>query len=270
MPASEEVREVILELHYPSNGITCQDAIQPLSKKFQLSDDQRTAVKKDGERHLPLFYHGVVYPQFRQLIKMGKLKQPGGSRTPYFLDEDRQGRLFPSAEDVIAEKHTEIQEALADELLQKIKGNAPEFFERLVIDLLVAMGYGGSREDAGGAVGGSNDGGIDGIINEDRLGLDVVYIQAKCWEGNVSRPEIQKFAGALQGQRARKGIFITTSDFTKDATAYVNTIDSKVILINGSQLAEYMIDHNVDVSVTKTYEIKRVDSDYFAENTENS
>ena len=129
------------------------------------------------------------------------------------------------------------------------------------------MGYGGSREDAQ-AVGRSGDGGIDGIINEDRLGLDVVYVQAKRWEGNVSRPEIQKFAGALQGQRARKGIFITTSSFSEKASDYVKTIDSKIVLIDGKQLAEYMIDHDVGVSVEKTYEIKRVDSDYFAENTE--
>ena len=132
------------------------------------------------------------------------------------------------------------------------------------------MGYGGSREDAGKAVGRGGDGGIDGIINEDRLGLDVVYVQAKQWEDNVSRPEIQKFAGALQGQRARKGVFITTSSFTKGAEEYVKTIDSKIILIDGNQLAQYMIEHNVGVSIEKTYEIKRVDSDYFAENTENA
>ncbi|MCE2414495.1 restriction endonuclease [Candidatus Poribacteria bacterium] len=131
------------------------------------------------------------------------------------------------------------------------------------------MGYGGSREDAGKAVGRGGDGGIDGIINEDRLGLDVVYIQAKQWKENVSRPEIQKFAGALQGQRARKGVFITTSGFTKGAEEYVKTIDSKIILIDGNQVAQYMIEHNVGVSVEKTYEIKRVDSDYFAENAEN-
>ncbi|RKU24403.1 hypothetical protein C6503_00750 [Candidatus Poribacteria bacterium] len=157
---------------------------------------------------------------------------------------------------------------MALHLLEKIKNNSPDFFEKLVVDLLVKMGYGGSREDAGKAIGGSNDGGIDGIINEDRLGLDVVYIQAKQWEGNVPRPEIQKFAGALQGQRARKGIFISTSNFTSGAEEYVKTIDSKIILINGSQLAQYMIEHNVGVSIEKTYEIKRVDSDYFAENTE--
>lgn len=133
-----------------------------------------------------------------------------------------------------------------------------------MIDLLVKMGYGGSRGDAE-AVGRSGDGGIDGVINEDRLGLDVVYVQAKRWGANVSRPELQKFAGALQGQRAKKGIFITTSGFSRDAREYVNSIDSKIVLIDGQQLAEYMIDHNVGVSTVKTYELKRVDSDYFEE-----
>jgi restriction system protein len=127
------------------------------------------------------------------------------------------------------------------------------------------MGYGGTLQEAGQAVGRSGDGGIDGIINEDRLGLDVIYLQAKRWEGNVSRPEIQKFAGALQGKRARKGVFITTSDFTKEAREYVAMIDSKIILIDGEELAEMMIDYNVGVSVATTYEIKRIDSDYFTE-----
>ena len=138
-----------------------------------------------------------------------------------------------------------------------------------VIDLLIAMGYGGSREDAGEAVGRSGDGGIDGIINEDRLGLDVIYVQAKRWEGNVGAPEIAGFAGALAGKGANKGIFITTSDFTKAAKAY-DASGFKIVLIDGHQLAELMIEHNVGVSIEKTYEIKRVDSDYFAENTENS
>ncbi len=160
-----------------------------------------------------------------------------------------------------------IAEELVTDLLIEIKKKKPAFFEKLVVDLLVKMGYGGSREDAGKAVGGSNDEGIDGIINEDRLGLDVVYIQAKQWEGSVSRPEIQKFAGALQGQRARKGIFITTSEFTKGCYEYVKSIDSKIILIDGKQLAQYMIEYDIGVSTTKTYEIKRVDSDYFDEIT---
>ena len=134
------------------------------------------------------------------------------------------------------------------------------------------MGYGGSREDAQ-AVGRSGDGGIDGIINEDRLGLDVIYVQAKRWGNNVGEPPVRDFVGALQGRRARKGIFITTSEFSNRALEYISAIDSrdsKVILIDGNQLAQLMIDHNVGVSTTKTYEIKRVDSDYFAENAENS
>ena len=134
------------------------------------------------------------------------------------------------------------------------------------------MGYGGSREDAE-AVGRSHDGGIDGIIKEDRLGLDVIYVQAKRWENNLGEPQVRDFVGALQGKRARKGICITTSEFYNTAQNYVSAIDardSKVILIDGNQLAQLMIDHDVGVSIEKTYEIKRVDSDYFAENTENS
>jgi len=127
------------------------------------------------------------------------------------------------------------------------------------------MGYGGSRKEAGQTVGRAGDGGIDGIIKEDKLGLDIIYIQAKRWENIVGRPEIQKFAGALQGQRARKGIFITTSDFTKDALDYVKNIDSKIILIDGRRLAELMIEHNVGVSSVASYEIKKIDSDYFIE-----
>jgi restriction system protein len=127
------------------------------------------------------------------------------------------------------------------------------------------MGYGGSRREAGRALGKSGDGGIDGIIKEDKLGLDIIYLQAKRWDGSVGRPQVQKFAGALQGQRAKKGIFITTSAFTKDATDYAGFVDSKIILIDGARLAEFMIDHGVGVTTQAIYEIKRIDSDYFAE-----
>ncbi len=159
--------------------------------------------------------------------------------------------------------YQEMRETLAQELLQKVMESPPSFFERLVVELLVAMGYGGSLSDAARAVGQSGDEGIDGIIDEDRLGLDTIYIQAKKWQGTVSRPEIQKFVGALQGKRARKGIFITTSNFSKGARDYVSRIDTKVVLIDGRRLAEYMIDYNVGVSTVSTYEIKRVDIDYF-------
>lgn len=168
-------------------------------------------------------------------------------------------------EELIESGARTIRSALADELLQRIKGCSPAFFERLVVELLVKMGYGGTRQDAGRAIGRSGDEGIDGVIHEDRLGLDVIYLQAKRWDGVVGRPEIQKFVGALQGQRAKKGVFITTSDFTKEAIEYVRNIDNKVVLINGSFLANLMIDHNVGVSLAATYEIKRIDSDYFAE-----
>jgi len=127
------------------------------------------------------------------------------------------------------------------------------------------MGYGGSLRDAGKAIGRSRDGGIDGIIKEDRLGLDIIYVQAKRWDNTVSRPEIQKFAGALQGQRAKKGIFITTSNFSKDALDFASKIDSKIILVDGDQLAEYMIDFNVGVTTTSKYELKKIDLDYFVE-----
>ncbi|WP_326923982.1 restriction endonuclease [Bacillus haynesii] len=146
-----------------------------------------------------------------------------------------------------------------------MKSCTPEFFERLVVELLVAMGYGGSIQDAGKAIGRSGDGGIDGIIKEDILGLDMLYVQAKRWEGNVGRPEIQKFAGSLEGHRAKKGVFITTSEYTISAKEYINQIEKKIILINGKELAEYMLKYGIGVSEVTTYTIKKIDLDYFDE-----
>lgn len=166
-------------------------------------------------------------------------------------------------EDLLASAYQRLRNNLEIELMEQVKASSPAFFERLVIDLLVSMGYGGSRQDAGRAIGKSGDGGIDGIIKEDKLGLDVIYIQAKRWEGTVGRPEIQKFAGALQGQRANKGVFITTSAYSRDAVEYAGIINSKIILIDGQQLASLMIDHNVGVSTIGMYELKRLDNDYF-------
>lgn len=168
-------------------------------------------------------------------------------------------------EELMGIGHRKLQNDLAYELLDNIKRCSPSFFERLVIDLLVKIGYGGSREDAGKAIGKSGDEGIDGIIKEDKLGLDIIYVQAKKWENPVSRPEIQKFAGALQGQRAKKGIFITTSAFSKNAIEYTSVIDSKIILIDGGQLAKLMIENGVGVSKIASYDIKKIDSDYFME-----
>ncbi|MBY0454183.1 MAG: restriction endonuclease [Burkholderiaceae bacterium] len=155
--------------------------------------------------------------------------------------------------------------ALADEVLDRIKACSPVYFERLVVQLLIKMGYGGSREEAGRTVGRSGDGGIDGIINEDRLGLDSIYLQAKRWEGVVGRPEIMKFVGALAGQRATKGVFITTSWFTQEAKDYAASSQYKVVLIDGERLAYLMIEHDLGVSVAATYHLKRIDSDFFSE-----
>jgi restriction system protein len=176
-----------------------------------------------------------------------------------------QERADQTPEERIEAAHQSIRQDLITELLQTIKNCSSGFFERLVVDLLVKMGYGGTRREAGQAIGRSHDGGIDGVINEYRLGLDTVYIQAKRWDGPVGRPEIQKFAGALQGQHARKGIFITNSAFTKEAHDCVSRIDSKVVLIDGEQMAKLMIDYNIGVTTVASYELKRVDSDYFTE-----
>lgn len=168
-------------------------------------------------------------------------------------------------EEALESAHQKMGAALASEVLERVKAGSDKFFERLVVDLLLKMGYGGSRSDAGQVVGRSGDEGIDGTISEDRLGLEVVYLQAKKWDGSVGRPEIQKFVGALHGKRAKKGVFITTGTFTAEAAAYVEHIDPKVVLIDGRRLAEFMIDFEVGVATTRTYHMKRVDSDYFDE-----
>lgn len=200
------------------------------------------------------------YVEFRKpKNETGEVKSENGLQTEAVRETDDW-----TPEEHIEYGHQRIREQLAADLV-KVKEGSPSFFENLVVELLLAMGYGGSRQDAGRTVGRSGDGGIDGVINEDRLGLDVIYIQAKRWESTVGRPEIQKFAGALQGQRAKKGIFITTSDFTTDANDYVAMIDSRIVLINGARLANLMIDHGVGVTRAGSYEVKRLDSDYFEE-----
>jgi restriction system protein len=150
------------------------------------------------------------------------------------------------------------------EILARVKACPPEFFERLVVKLLTNIGYGGSLADAGKAIGKSGDGGIDGVIKEDKLGLDLLYIQAKRWDNTtVGRPEIQKFVGALYGRKAKKGIFITTSTFSKEARDYADALESKVILIDGAQLSELMFDYGVGVAMVNSYVVKRIDSDFF-------
>jgi restriction system protein len=180
----------------------------------------------------------------------------------------KEEEVEPSSEtpeETLQKSYESIRSDLASQIIQRIASNSPQFFERLVVDLMVAMGYGGSRADAGKSIGGSGDEGVDGIIKEDRLGLDLVYLQAKRWEGTVGRPDVQKFVGALHGKRARKGVFITTGKFSDDARKYVDTIEPKVILIDGRILAELTIDHGLGTTTTATFKIKRIDSDYFTE-----
>ena len=183
---------------------------------------------------------------------------------PESTDEAENGQAG-TPEEALESAHEKIRDSLAVEILQKLKSCSPSFFERLVVEVIVKMGYGGTRQDAGKAIGKSGDGGIDGIIKEDKLGLDTIYIQAKRWENTVGRPEIQKFVGALTGQRAKKGLFISTSNFTSDAMDYVSRVDTKIVLIDGETLAQLMIDHNVGVSTIATYDLKKIDSDYFTE-----
>jgi len=167
-------------------------------------------------------------------------------------------------EEMLEDAYQRLRQELADEILSQVKEMSSQAFERLVIELLVKMGYGGTLKDAGRAVGQSGDGGIDGIIKEDRLGLDTIYLQAKRYTDQaVGRPAIQAFVGALQGVRARKGIFITTTRFAAPAIEYAGNIDTKVVLIDGPQLAEYMIDFNLGVTKMNSFEVKRIDSDYF-------
>jgi restriction system protein len=274
-----------------------REAVQELANKFNLTDEERSQLLPSGVSTIIgnrvgwartyLQKAGLIESRKRgclQLSSRGRSVLKGSPlkidveflrRYPEFIDfqsskrnkESIQIESLPSTEATPEEAldlaYQKLRSDLEAELLERMKSLPPSFFERLVIDVLVKMGYGGSREDAGKAVGRSGDGGIDGIIKEDRLGLDTIYIQAKRWDGSVGRPEIQRFAGALQGNRARKGVFITTSTFTKEAEEFVMTIDTKIVLIKGTQLAKLMIDLNVGISTVTSYEIKKIDSDYF-------
>ncbi|MBL8481805.1 MAG: restriction endonuclease [Rhodocyclaceae bacterium] len=277
-----------------------RDAIEQLAAEFRLTDSERSELLPSGTS--PVFDNRVGWARtylkqaglvqapkkgvFRitesgkvllaehpERIDVRLLERYPGFQTFRTRKRDRNEREPLSGESVVQEDATpedalavayqKLPRNLESDLLEQVKAASPSFFERLVIDLLVAMGYGGSRRDAGRAIGRGGDGGIDGIIKEDKLGLDAIYIQAKRWEGMVGRPEIQKFAGALQGQRANKGVFITTSGFTREAEEYAGIISSKIILIDGERLTSLMVDHNVGVSVLGTYELKKIDSDYF-------
>lgn len=277
-----------------------RNAVDHLADEFQLSEEERKEMLPSGKQKLfnnraawALTYirkaclvesskHGVfkITDRGQEVLSKGlnKIDNKFLSQFPEFVEfkypKKKPTKKTPAPstetddknpEETLEAAYQELQDGLASDLLQTVKQCPPEFFERLVVDVLIKMGYGGSRKEAGQAVGKTSDGGIDGIIKEDKLGLDIIYIQAKRWEGTVGRPEIQKFAGALQGQRARKGIFITSSSFTKNALNYVDNIDTKIILIDGQRLAELMIAYNVGANTTAIYEVKKIDSDYFIE-----
>ena len=198
--------------------------------------------------------------QFSEYAEFRRKKRPEDTES---LHSDVSSEETP--EETLESAYQQLRKELALELVDTVKKCPPGFFERLVVELLVNMGYGGSMKDAGMALGRSGDEGIDGIIKEDRLGLDVIYLQAKRWEGTVGRPEIQRFVGALHGKHARKGVFLTTGEFAQTARDYVQGLDSKVVLIGGAELGELMIDFNIGVSLRAAYQVKRLDSDYFAD-----
>ena len=278
---------------------TSQEAIDVLALEFGLTEREKNSLLPSGRQSV--FVNRIAWAK-SYLKQAGLIESPrrGFSRItpegqgvlqqspsritikfleqfPEFLEFRARGKkeapLLPNNEIALESPPEELLEAgyqalrsrLVSDLIQQVKTCSPRFFEKLVMELLVKMGYGSNLKDAGRLTGRSADEGIDGIINEDKLGLDVIYIQAKKWEGPVSRPEIQKFAGALLGQKAKKGVFITTSSFTGEAKDFAAKLDSKIVLIDGELLAQLMIDYNLAVSTIATYEIKRVDSDYFIE-----
>ncbi|MFP4298954.1 MAG: restriction endonuclease [Spirulinaceae cyanobacterium] len=298
IPDYQSIMLPLLELAGDRNEHSLREAIETLADEFKLTTSERKELLPSGQQ--AIFDNRVGWAR-TYLKKAGLLET---TRRGYFRINERglnvlqnkppkinskfleqfdeylefrtkrnspkqeltqEEHPLETPEESLEAAYQKLREDLAAELLQTILQCSPTFFERLVVDLLIKMGYGGSRKEAGQALGKSRDGGIDGIIKEDKLGLDIIYIQAKRWEGTVGRPEIQKFAGALQGNRAKKGIFLTTSGFSKEATEYVKYIDSKIILIDGDRLSEYMIDYNVGASPIASYEVKRIDVDYFLE-----
>jgi restriction system protein len=208
------------------------------------------------------------FPEFQDFMERSFGQSPNRERVPQTLESIAEVKTDAQTPDEqVLKGYLRARGGVASELLDRMRTVSPAFFEKLVVDLLVAMGYGGSHDDAASVIGRSGDGGIDGIIKEDKLGLESIYVQAKRWkEGStVGRPDIQQFAGALQGQKARKGVFITTSSFTRDARDYAKAVQATIVLIDGQQLAELMLDHDIGVSVLETFRLFKVDEDYFVE-----
>jgi restriction system protein len=228
----------------------------PQRGHFRITDRGREALKDAPERITISFLQ--KFPEFVEF--RSPTKKPKASQIDPNMEEDDR-----TPEETLEAAHLRLRADLAAELLSRVKTSSSRFFEHLVVELLLKMGYGGSRAEAGEAVGAAGDEGIDGVISEDRLGLDTIYLQAKRWQGTVGRPEIHKFVCALHGKRAKKGVFITTGSFSADAREYVANIESKIVLIDGQQLADFMIDFNVGVDPVISYEVKKIASDYFDE-----
>jgi restriction system protein len=302
IPDYQTIMLPLLQILADQKEYVLKDAVAILGKQFNLTEEQlsellpsgqsllfanrvgwaRTYLKKAGLIDTPK--RGMMSITTRGLEVLRKKPKKVDNNLlkqfPEFLEFQnikKDSSLSPLEEVTQEEKQTpqetidlayqNIRQSLAQELIDTVRRVSPSFFERLVVELLVKMGYGGSMKDAGKAIGKTGDEGIDGTIKEDKLGLDIIYIQAKRWQANniVGRPELQKFVGALAGQGAKKGIFITTSSFSKDALSYSPKNETKIVLIDGVQLAQLMIDYNLGASIQQTYEIKRLDNDYFEE-----
>jgi restriction system protein len=232
----------------------------PRRGKFRITERGKEILKSNPARINVKFLMEHGNPEFRDFHRPPR---HGGDHAESNHDDSNTDLRTPR--EVLESGYQELRRDLAQELLNSIKNCSPRFFEQLVVDLLVKMGYGGTRKDAGEAVGQSGDGGVDGIIKEDKLGLDAIYLQAKRWENTVGRPIVQAFAGSLDGYRAKKGVLITTSQFSPEAKDYVSRIEKKIVLIDGEELAKLMMDYGIGVATDATYEIKRLDTDYFEE-----
>ncbi len=294
VPNYQKIMLPLLKLAKDGEDHLMREAFEQLAKIFELDEDDRKELLPSGTQTVwenrvgwartYLKKAGLVEYKKRGSFTITKIGKDVLTQNPSDIDNkflmqfpdfvkfktrtkesDTEDPDEKTPEEILEYSYQNLRDTIAQDLLSNVKSCSPEFFERLVVDLLLNMGYGGSRRDAGEAIGRSGDGGIDGIIKEDKLGLDAIYIQAKRWENTVSRPEIQKFAGALIGQQAKKGVFITTSSFSQGAKEYANRIESKVVLIDGERLAQLMIDYNIGVSKIKSYEIKKIDTDYFTE-----
>ena len=291
IPGYQEIMRPLLVLISDGQEHSIREAYEKLADHFELTEEERNELLPSGSQYM--FDNRVGWAKF-QLKKFGLIEDmkkrgifkitdlgmkefregPEEITTKYMKEKYSGGNGGNGPEpppqeippdEMIEQGHKLLSDELIKEILQQIKSQEPSFLEQLVVDLMLAMGYGGSRKDAGKAIGKTGDGGVDGIIKEDRLGLDVVYLQAKRWEGPVGKPAVQAFAGSLEGFKANKGVMITTSQFSSGAQDYVKDISKKIILIDGERLAQLMIEHNIGVTPIHNYETKKLDTDYFEE-----